>query len=114
MNVDFNNVRLGDYIYDGNSLLHFGYSEEKNLFDGETIERFVSLSFVLREFDKEEQWSQFLEKCNWIERFIIIVDASISEGNKMTMIFLESTLKAIAVRMLQKGKDIAFLFGADV
>ncbi len=107
LNVDFRNIYLTNYIYTGNPQLVFEYWEEKNLFDVDVVERCISLAYILKEFDDEAQWNNFLQSCAWIDRFIILVDIRISEDNKMTQLFLASSLKALVRRFLIFGKDVA-------
>lgn len=110
LNVDFKGISLEDYIYAGNPLLIFDYWEERNLFDQGKIERCISLSYILREFDNEAEWNKFLGYCSWIDKFIILVDGRISEENTTTLLFLTSTLKALVRRLLDFQKDVSLFF----
>ena len=64
--------------------LMFEYKERRNLFDFDVIERCITLSYLLTEFDKQTQWDMFQEEYKWIDRFIIIVDVHIADENKIT------------------------------
>jgi hypothetical protein len=110
LNTDFEEICLKNYAVKTISSSLFNYTEEKNLFDGNVIERGLPLSYVLNEIDLEIQWNKFLTDFNWIDRFVIIVDVYVTKGNKITQLFLQSTLKALVKRFVDSGKEISLFY----
>ena len=106
LNVNFEDIRLKNYVSSDIPPLMFEYKERRNLFDFDVIERFITLSYLLTEFDKETQWDMFLEEYKWIDRFIIIVDVHIADENKIRKMYLQSTLKALVRRLSDFNKEV--------
>lgn len=109
LNVNFEDICLKNYVSTEIPSLMFEYKERRNLFDFDVIERCITLSYLLTEFDKQTQWDMFLEEHNWIDRFIIIVDVHIADENKITKMYLQSTLKALVRRLSDFKKEVLLL-----
>ena len=109
LNVNFEDICLKNYVSTEIPSLMFEYKERRNLFDFDVIERCITLSYLLTEFDKQTRWDMFLEEHNWIDRFIIIVDVHIADENKITKMYLQSTLKALVRRLSDFKKEVLLL-----
>ena len=59
LNVNFEDICLKNYVSTEIPSLMFEYKERRNLFDFDVIERCITLSYLLTEFDKQTQWDMF-------------------------------------------------------